>query len=633
MVQREENEENIVLQASRLITLAAIAPALTLALPAVAEIETPPMPDAATVLPNNTAYIMLLDMRDETWQQLEQYAFFQLLEAQGADPPNPGGLPFFPIDLEYAADIAPWVGDTSALALLPLDTPRVTVLAEHEVLIAPIAQPDEFDGFLETVTELRGTEPETQRYQDVSILHWEPQFLEEPTEGEPLFEDGPIEEDGLWPPTQTDPKKALPEDTPEVTIPEEPEPDVPGLAIAVLPDVLIAAEHPAAIRSWIDLRPNNEADSLAAQDRFQRTLARTEYDAAIGIFYGSVSEMLKYALADFSLPDLPIDVPLPENISPPEIAELASFQLDSTIEGLIYPQPEGIRIQGRGYYDDTLLQMITPFVEPAPTQVLEAVPDASYLMLSGQNLAAVWQQITTALETQEETATALDQARAFFQIATGLDLDQDLFGWMDRGFAVFLFPTRQTPLGVFSPDLQIGLGVALQTSDRETAEYTFSQLDERLGAGFITVETQLLNDQTASSWAIDFDVDGQPDSFLGHGWSSEDTFVVTTSIGSLSEILNLSTRQKLTGSPIFRRATQGFPEANQGYLYSNVSAVLSLLFNVAPPTPAETEFAEFRKVLGTVQTLSGTLSFTEDYLQMDGLIMLSPAQALEQPED
>ncbi|NER82167.1 MAG: DUF3352 domain-containing protein, partial [Leptolyngbya sp. SIO1D8] len=514
--------------------------------------------------------------------------------------------------------------------------PQVTVLEEHEVMVAPIAEPEAFDGFMDTVADLRGTDPETRRYQETSIFYWAPEFLETEVLDESPPDDFPLEEEpfnGLpESPLHTIPK-ALPETEPEVmSIPEEPIPDVPGLAIAVFPDFLIAAEHPAAIRSWIDLRPENQAESLAAQERFQRTLNHPEYDAALGIFYGSMSEILKYSLVDFSLPKLPVDLPLPENVSPAEIAELAALQLDSSIEVLLYPQPEGIRLQGRGYYDETLLQLASAFIEPAPQQVLENVPDTSYLMLSGQNLAGAWQQVAALLETREETAGSLDQIRSFFSLITGLDLDEDLFGWMDQGFAVFLFPTRQTPLEAFVPDIHIGLGLALQTSDRKTAENTFAQLDEILGIGFAVVEPQILNDQPATSWGIDFDADGQPTSFLGHGWADEDVFVMTTSIGSLTEILNLSTRQRLPGSPIFRRATRGFPETNQGYFYSNISAILSFVFNGLPfPGPimdaeADAEFPEFRKVIGTVQAFSGTLSFTEEHMQMDALIMLSPAR-------
>ncbi len=598
------------LEAFRFITVAAIAPLLPFTHPAIAQIndtEGPIIPEVATVLPSNTAYTILLDMRPATWQQLEAYSFFQVLEAQGEGKPNPGGLPFLPPDLDYEADIAPWVGDTTAIALLPLDRPRTTVIEEHEILVAPIAQADAFTGFVNTVTDLRTTLPKQQAYAGVSILYWEPVF-ETPKEA------------------ASDGSKALPADDGTIMVPDQPEPDVPGLAIAVLPDFLIAAEDPAAIRAWIDLRPADATTSLATESRFQRTLAHPEYDGALGTFYGNLGEIVKYSLTDFTLPDLPFELPMPDNISPEEIAALASQQLDSSIEVLIYPQPEGIRLQGRGYFDESILPTLQTSQAVASPEVLNHVPAPTYVMFSGQNLAAAWEETATTLEATEDTQTYLEQARIVFQLATGLDLDEDFFGWMDEGFSLFVFPTRQTPLTLFTPELQIGVGIALQTSDRPAAEAALAKIEAQLGGSAFTVQPQMVNGQTVSNWTIDLDEDGRADSFLGHGWVSDDTLVVTTSLGSLSEIMNLYPRQTLPGSPIFRRAIQGFPENNQGYFYTNISSTLSLISSFLPTSSTDQEFADLRKALGTVQTLTSTFSVTEEYIQLDGLVMMSPAR-------
>lgn len=612
-------------------SVVAIAPILATMLPISSAIAASTVPDPAKHLPRQTAYAILLDMREETWQQLNQYALFQRLQAQTEVPPNPGGLPFLPADLDYQTEIAPWVGDTTALALMPLDRPRATALKEHEVLIAPIADAAEFEGFIDTVADLRGREPEMQPYQTLDILYWEPQFLEADDAAEPM--PAPASPDAE--PTEALPKstewrptilKVLPENAPETSLPPTPEPVVPGLAIAVLPEFVVAAEHPAAIRAWLDRRPESEAESLAGHERFLRTLAHPHYDEALGTFYGSLSELVKYSQSDFAVPDLPFDVPLPDDITPRDIALLASLQLDSSIEVLIYPTASGIRIQGRGYYDNTILQAVPATTEPAPTEVLTHLPGDSFAMLSGHNLATFWQETAAALEANEDTRAVLQQARGFFSAFTGLDLDQDLFAWMDQGFSVFLFPTEQTPLTLLSSDLQIGLGIVLQTSDRAKAEATFAALDERLGAGLIAVETSQLNDKPLTSWGYLFDGEAAPESFVGRGWASEDTLLLTTSLGSLSEIFRLEPHQKLSNAFRFTRSTRDFPAENQGYLYGNLGPVQRLLARFFPPDPDHADLQEWREILTTIQAFSSTFSFGEAYLQLDGLVMLAPAE-------
>jgi hypothetical protein len=614
----------MVLPCAQLRIVTAIAPTLLLPLPALA---VSPSPDVAQHLPADTAYVMLLDMRPETWQQLDRYALFQALQAQGMLPPNPGGLPFLPPELDYDRDIAPWVGDTTAVALLPLGTPRVTEIVEHEILLAPIAQPAAFKGFVDTVTDWRGQSPETQRFQAVPILYWEPEYWDR-QEVPPPTDKSPARATGMVPgmPSALNGLNILPETLPDISWPETPEPDVPGLAIAVFPDLLVAAEDPAAIRTWLTLQPDGPEASLANQPKFQRTLAHPQFDAAFGAFYGNLGEIVKYSLVDFNLPALPWPLPpLPEAVTPAEVAQLAALQLDTSLEVLVYPTQHGLRLQGRGYFDETQVQSLLPTWQPISGQTLKAVPGNAYGLLSSRNLAGAWQQLTMALAAGETTAEYLNQARSLFQLFTGLDLDRDFFGWMDGDFTVFLFPTDATPLTLFFEDLPIGLGIALQTSDRAAAEYAFAQLDDSLGAGFVTVEDRPLGDQTLSSWAIDLNGDGSPDSFLGHGWARDDTLLITTSVASLVNLLNLEPGQRLPNALTFRRSIQDYPAANQGYLFANMSSLRSLLYRLLPEVFADPAGQDFRQTLGLVQSLSGTLSATDEYVQVDGLLLLVPA--------
>jgi hypothetical protein len=366
-----------------LVSPVAISPALVMASTAIAPAP-PTIPTAAYLLPENIAYVVLLDTREPTWEQLKQFALFQELETQLGEPINPGSLIFLPSDLDYRTDISPWVGDKVAIALLPLAVPEATKIEEHEVLIAPIAQPAAFTGFVDKVTELRGTAPAQQRYREVPILYWEPEFLDEAVESppalpvDPTLESSeevlpippPLEIPELGPPPQVSDNstqelqsvppaiatawkslKALPEEDPElIPLPPAPLPDVPGLAIAVLPEFLVVAAHPAAVRAWLDLRPRTPTESsLATAPRFLGTLSHPAYDEALGAFYGNVGEILKYSLTDTALPDLPVPLPFPDTLSPAEIAEIAALELDSTVEVLLYPTSQGIRLQGRSY--------------------------------------------------------------------------------------------------------------------------------------------------------------------------------------------------------------------------------------------------------------------------------------------
>jgi len=597
-------------------TIALIAPAIA-ALPGTAS------PDPAEVLPTNTAYAILLDMREETWDQLSQYALFQQLSAQTAGTSSLGGLPFLSsLGVEFDPFMAPWVGDKAVLALLPLKTGAASAFTENEILITPIADPEAFaEQFDEPLPRVIGTlkqrEAAIENYQGVDIFYWEPLFLEETPEGEAISDEAAPQE--LL--------KEMAEDAAATGGLPARWPDVPGLAIAVFPDFVVAAENPAAIRAWVDLRPPAGAPSLADNPQFQRTREHPHYDEALGVLYGDLLELVNYSFTDVSLPELPFNLPLPGAITQPEWEQLAALQTDSTVEALIYPEPRGLRLQGRGYYNNSLLADLAIAPTPASTEILAYIPQDSYGMMNGQDLAQAWQTLTLTLEATEETQALLEQARGFFTAFTGLDLDQDVFGWMDQGFSVFLYPTDQTPLTQLFPELRIGLGVALQTSDRATAEATFATLDDLVGNFLIAVEPTTLNGQPATSWG-ESGMDGEePESFFGRTWVNDDTLLLTTSIAALSDLAQLEPARALPNAFRFVESTRDFPTPNQGYVFANSAPMRALFNGIFPPYPDDPESLEFRKLVASVQAFSGTLSYHEGYAQVDGLLMLAPAEA------
>ncbi|MEM1311027.1 MAG: hypothetical protein AAGF98_16290, partial [Cyanobacteria bacterium P01_H01_bin.153] len=59
-----------------------IIPAVSLLLPAIAAVPSLASSDPAELLPADTALTILIDMRSETWEQLDQYALFQQSQEQ-----------------------------------------------------------------------------------------------------------------------------------------------------------------------------------------------------------------------------------------------------------------------------------------------------------------------------------------------------------------------------------------------------------------------------------------------------------------------------------------------------------------------------------------------------------------------
>ncbi|MBE9137136.1 DUF3352 domain-containing protein [Nodosilinea sp. LEGE 07088] len=620
-------------------------------------------------LPENTALTLLLDTTDGTWSQLNQYQLFKLLDEQLGYAPSLPGLPYLPYGIDVATEVAPWVSDTVVVALLPVQPGDRGTTADHTVMLAPIADAESFAAFRDSLLAQQSGDPELIPSLGTEIYYWpapEPAPWPEPWPEDDALEEPMCdlaapdlacdEENGSESPTEETPEELGPEalesnatlrlrgaiGLPLTVTPfhegDEPatemEVEVPvplvgfgqaGLAVAFLPDTLVTAESPAAIEQYLRLR-QEQTSTLADSREFQRTLTHRQQTQALFAVYGNALELLNYDLSAeaFDLADLPLPVPLP---APPSLDDdtlqtLRSLNFGGTLEALVYPLPAGLQFRGRYYYDAVPFNFaITPEV-PNADSPLTLLPASTFLMMSGRNVAGLWRNVSTILENASDfTSEGLATIRSFFTLSTGLDLDRDLFGWMDGEVAIAAFPTAGGPLQY------AGLGLLLQTSDRPTAENTLATLDELLPGFGLTAYPRTVNQQPATSWELRFsrtDDDYRPELSVGsHSWVAEDMLALTSGTVPMASLLAPSPHDPLADFFLFDQATAAFPRPNNGYFYLNAGATLALVYQVFDlhDDPA---FAATKPFLGSIRSLSATTAQTPNYIEAQGQLGLAP---------
>ncbi|WP_081972769.1 DUF3352 domain-containing protein [Leptolyngbya sp. KIOST-1] len=617
-------------------------------------------------LPADTALVMLLDTTADTWEQLSQFQLFNLLATeQGLTPALPG-LPYLPYGIDFGLDVAPWVGDTALVALLPARSDTAVPFTDYTVMVAPVANAEAFEGFQATFFELQEVDPEVTSADGTEIYYWPAPELEDWPEWSDDWSDDWPQED--WPDTEPAPcdpaeveadlclegTQAFPSETraaaPKiwrlgasgVGLPltarsfhdgdEELEVEIPvpmpsfgpgGLAVAFLPDVLVTAESPAAIEQYLRLRQAGEAATLATSREFQRTLVNRERSQALVAVYGNALELLNYELSPAGLPQLPLPLPLPPapQLDADTLQTLRSLNFGGTLEALVYPLATGMQFRGRYYYDTMPFNFgLTPTAANADSP-LTRLPASTLLLMSGRDLAGFWRGLRNVLENASDfTREGLATARSFFGLATGLELDQDVFGWMDGEVAIAAFPTQGGPLRY------VGLGLLLQTSDRPTAERTLAALDDLVSSFGLSAQPRSINQQPATSWELDLNQPRQdyvPErSFASHGWVSADTLAITSGTVPMARVLAPSPHDPLADFFLFDQATAAFPNPNNGYFYLNVGATLALAYQVFDlhSTPG---FDAAKPYLGSVRSLSATTAQTPNYLEFQGQLGLA----------
>jgi hypothetical protein len=296
-----------------------------------------------------------------------------------------------------------------------------------------------------------------------------------------------------------------------------------------------------------------------------------------------------------------------------------------TLEAYVYPQKEGLRFQGRYYYDEMPFRLPPTPETPDADALMALLPAPTYTFISGRDLAGFWQQLSLFLELfNDTTRNGLDAVRAGFQEATGLDLDRDVFSWMDREFAIAFFPAKETPFQFLSPNLDVGMALLLQTSDRPTSERALAAFDELMQAWYIQVIPRTVNDTLVVSWEFaPPEIFGETSSFLSHGWANEDTLVVASGTGAIRRLVNPIAFDPLSEHFTYRLATESFPQPNNGYFYLNMGSTLSLIYQVFYLNQPDAGLDEIKGFLGSVYSLSLTTTQTDTFFEVDGLVGLA----------
>lgn len=612
----------------------------------------------AQQLPENTPIAFFLTTQPQGWQALEQFELFAKIAGFSGGEVSPIGLQIFLPGFAYASEIRPWIGDQVAFTVLPDTTPRsiaVTDIAATSLTVVPVANPQALPPFLERLETARADEvPEKSTYEGVALWVW-------PTRTE-SYDDGYYEDDYELPePLLSEDPTAVPEvgaakaiASPipqQLPVPGEPvEGDytyqVPGLAVAISDDYLIFAREPAAVKTLIDYQRLGRP-TLGDSELFGRS-QYTDTEGALARFYANLSEVVKFNLdgglsgLNSPLPPAPFPVPfptlpatLPKLSLPIEARSLTARALQGVIiDSLIYPQAEGIRLQGRLYGNDLVRSVATPEL-PEADSVLSFVPAPAYWLSSGRNLAGLWQQIAAGLALDEFTRDFLQQARSTVSTLLGLDLDTELLGWMDQEVVLFFFPSAGG--GSFLPEFNLETGIAIQTSDRATAQKALDALDAFIGGSgavnqSLSVTTTEINGTPAVSWQIPaYPGSAEPLSVFAHSWIAEDTVMLTSGTRAMAQLLNAPNFQSVERYPTFLNATGSLPHPNNGYSYLNAGSTLSLIYSLLGRwlelSPNDPSFQTVKSYLGTVRGFGSTTSSTNEYWQLDTLMNLAPAQA------
>ncbi|MBX9257832.1 DUF3352 domain-containing protein [Desmonostoc muscorum CCALA 125] len=246
-------------------------------------------------------------------------------------------------------------------------------------------------------------------------------------------------------------------------------------------------------------------------------------------------------------------------LPPQTLAQLK--QVKSVVAG-VGVDDAGVRVKAIANLDP---QLIKYQYQSTPGNIVGQFPTDTFALVSGNGISRGWETVVEQSKNTPELKQALEQVRGQLKFVN-IDLDKDVFGWMNGEFALGAIPSNQ---GVLA---SVGFGGALvfDTSDRKTAEATLTKLDTLAKTQQINIANRNIGGKDVTEWQIP-----QQGALLAHGWLDQDTVFVAVG-GPVAEAIANRKSESLDKSEAFKAVTGSLQKPNSGYFYLDMDKTKTL---------------------------------------------------------
>ena len=368
-------------------------------------------------------------------------------------------------------------------------------------------------------------------------------------------------------------------------------------ASALLGNKLLLAEESQVIERAIDTYKGEP--SLASTEQNEQMLKQkmTTADALAQFYIPKYGELITQALKSSDLPSMP--------------ANLAALEsIDSTVINF-GTERQGLRLQSvTKFSSDKFGQNFSP----NKGKLLQSFPEQTMAIVNGQGIDQIWAEVLTYLKQDQAISGNLNSAKSSLQQMAGLNLEEDIFNWMDGEFALGIVATQKSL--VPEQDINLSGGIILETSQPEQAKQTLAKLNNTLEKylSFTSTENKV-NQKTVTQLRAY----GAEDS-LNYGWLDNNKLLIAWGDSAFKSI-GESNKSSLANNQNFKAMTQQASNSTLGSLYIDVPQIMSMV-NQFPIPESNQEAQNAIAVLNSVQGVGSTVTMTDKRTSQQDLFIL-----------
>ena len=289
---------------------------------------------------------------------------------------------------------------------------------------------------------------------------------------------------------------------------------------------------------------------------------------------------------------------------------IENLQILQSLSMGIGTEDNKLRLQGLAKLNS---QIVKEEYTNSPGKIIETLPKETIAFFSGQGISNFWSELSEITSQEPDLKTAFNGLRTSTKFVTGLDLDRDIFGWMDGEFALGIVPSSQP----YIPGLNLGLGgaFALETSDRKTAQNTIDKLDNKFQQNLgISSQKRNIKKTDITQWPI-----SNSNVALSSGWLDKNNLLLTLGSEDIKSLYD-SKKPSLEKNPKFQEIVQELPKKNLGYFYLDIEKIMTEIspFLVEQDPILDKVIA----VLNSIKVIGGTTSIIDRENSQTDMVIL-----------
>jgi hypothetical protein len=209
----------------------------------------------------------------------------------------------------------------------------------------------------------------------------------------------------------------------------------------------------------------------------------------------------------------------------------------------------------------------------SPGKVISQLPAQTFGLVTGIDLNSSWKRFVESSAKVPEVKKAVDQFREQSKSSPlAIDLDKDVFEWMDGEFALGAIASSEGILAQFG----VGPVVIYQTSNRAAAESLLKKFDDYVKKNGGTVTTKDVGGVKVTEWGGP----GAPP-FVSYGWHQQDAFFMTAT--PLVSMIAPKPSASLDADAVFKTVTASLLSPSSiGYFYLDMEKTWALVSKFIP---------------------------------------------------